>query len=746
MPLFDKILIANRGEIAVRVMRTAKRMGVRTVAVYSEADAHSLHVRMADEAVCIGPAPATESYLLGEKIMEVCAQTGAQAVHPGYGFLSENAGFSELCASRGVQFIGPPAQAIVDMGSKSASKNIMEAANVPCTPGYHGEAQDIPTLRAEAERIGYPVMLKAVLGGGGKGMRMVESDEEIEANIEACQREALSSFGDGRILIERFLRTPRHVELQVFADTHGNAVHLFERDCSVQRRHQKVLEEAPAPFMPEALRKRMGDAAVAAAHAVGYVGAGTVEFMLDEPLPGEKPEDAPFFFMEMNTRLQVEHPVTEMITGVDLVEWQLRVAAGEVLPKTQDEIECNGHSLEARIYAENPEAGFLPGSGRLTHIRESAAVVGGDTRVETGVTEGDEVSIHYDPMISKLIVHAADREAALRRMRVALAEYQVVGVPTNIEFIRSCVDNEAFAKGGVTTNFIPENYDSLMADTTASLAFEEAEGWSADAVPVLALATLAAVLRDASAASAAPASTAHSPWVVASASHAVAAASPQDRSLHSFRTHGADAKVPTTRLVFDVNNGADIVAAGAAVLPADAAGRLGLEIALQHAGASEELAASDPHAYGTVADGSSSLRSVTIFGSYRGADDRSLEAEICGVRYSVGAVWHGDVLHLFSGGSGGLANLLYRVALPRTDYGSAAEGGAGGMVVAPMPGKIVKVAVMEGDAVEHGDTLVIMEAMKMEHVIKAEQDGIVVAVNVAPGDQVDADGVLCVVE
>ena len=450
--MFDKILIANRGEIACRVMRTAQRLGVRTVAVYSEADAGAQHVKMADEAYLIGPPPAAQSYLLGDRILEVAKASGAQAIHPGYGFLSENEKFASACEKAGVTFIGPPGTAIRDMGSKSASKNIMEAANVPCTPGYHGEAQDMESLKREAEGVGYPLMLKAVLGGGGKGMRIVETPEELEANIEACQREALASFGDERILIERFIKRSRHIEFQIFADTHGNAVHLFERDCSVQRRHQKVLEEAPAPHFPDELRERMGLAATNAAKAVGYVGAGTVEFMLDTL-------DNSFYFMEMNTRLQVEHPVSELITGQDLVEWQLRVASGEPLPMTQDELSIGGHALEARIYAESPENGFLPGSGTLVHLQEPQSEA---VRVDTGIVEGDEVTIHSDPMISKLIVHADDREGALRQMTEALAQYQVVGVPTNIEFVKTCVEHPGFAAGGIDTSFIEEHADALL--------------------------------------------------------------------------------------------------------------------------------------------------------------------------------------------------------------------------------------------------------------------------------------------
>ena len=434
--MFDKILIANRGEIAVRVARTAKRLGIRTVAVYSEADAGALHAVACDEAYLIGPAPARESYLGGERILDVARRTGAQAIHPGYGFLSENADFADACAKAGVVFIGPPAGAIRAMGSKSAAKNIMVNAGVPLVPGYHGEAQDLDTLAREAERIGYPVLIKATAGGGGKGMRIVRSAAQFRDALTGAKREAASSFGDERVLLEKYLTRPRHIEMQVFADRHGHAIHLFERDCSVQRRHQKVLEEAPAPGMTAARRRQMASAAIAAARAVGYVNAGTVEFIVDEL--------GDFYFMEMNTRLQVEHPVTEMITGLDLVEWQLRVAAGEALPQTQDQVAINGHAVEARIYAEDPARDFLPAAGRIAHLRlpQSSAHV----RIDTGVREGDEIGVYYDPMIAKLICWDADRSSALRRLRAALADYQVAGLTTNLSFLSAVTAHRAFGQ------------------------------------------------------------------------------------------------------------------------------------------------------------------------------------------------------------------------------------------------------------------------------------------------------------
>ncbi|RHY49598.1 hypothetical protein DYB30_001231, partial [Aphanomyces astaci] len=413
-PMFSKILIANRGEIACRVQRTAKKLGVRTVAVYSDADANAQHVKMADEAYRLGPPPAAESYLLFDEILRIAKESGAQAIHPGYGFLSENAAFAKACATAGVEFIGPPVAAIEAMGSKSASKDIMIAAGVPVTPGYHGDDQSFERIKAESAKIGYPVLLKAVLGGGGKGMRIVDREEDLKDNMEACVREAKASFASTDILVEKYLRRPRHVELQIFGDKHGNVVHLFERDCSVQRRHQKVLEEAPAPHMSDALRKKMGDAAVAAAKAVGYVGAGTVEFLLDE--------DESFYFMEMNTRLQVEHPVTEFITKQDLVELQLKVAAGQALPVRQDDLRIHGHAIEARIYAENPYNNFLPGSGTLHHLRLPPLT--DSVRVDTGILQGDAVSIFYDPMIAKLVVHAPTRKEAIQGLVQALGQYQ----------------------------------------------------------------------------------------------------------------------------------------------------------------------------------------------------------------------------------------------------------------------------------------------------------------------------------
>ena len=490
--MFDKILIANRGEIACRVIRTAKRLGIRTVAVYSDADASAMHVAMADEAYHIGPAPARESYLLPGRILDAARKSGARAIHPGYGFLSENAEFAEACAASGIVFIGPPTGAIRAMGSKSAAKQIMEDAVVPLVPGYHGEDQNPELLREAADRIGFPVLIKASAGGGGKGMRVVWEAAAFGDALAAAKREALSGFGDDRVLLEKYLTKPRHVEIQVFADSHGNAVHLFERDCSIQRRHQKVLEEAPAPGMTPELRARMGGAAVAAARAIGYVGAGTVEFLLDQ--------DGSFYFMEMNTRLQVEHPVSEMITGQDLVEWQLLVAAGEPLPCRQEDLAICGHAIEARIYAEDPAKDFFPSIGTLRHLRTPAEST--NVRIDTGVRQGDEVSINYDPMIAKLIVWDTDRAGALRRLQRALAEYQVVGVTTNICFLGAVAAHPAFSAADLDTGFIERNRSGL---------FPEA-GKASDRI--LALASLDVLLRRDGEARRFAASSAdpHSPW------------------------------------------------------------------------------------------------------------------------------------------------------------------------------------------------------------------------------------------
>ncbi|KAB0583906.1 acetyl/propionyl/methylcrotonyl-CoA carboxylase subunit alpha [Comamonas kerstersii] len=465
--MFKKILIANRGEIACRVAATAKRLGIQTVAVYSDADAQAKHVAACDEAVHIGGNAPKDSYLRWERILDAAQQTGAQAIHPGYGFLSENEDFANACAQAGLVFIGPPASAIRAMGLKAESKQLMEKAGVPLVPGYHGTDQNPELLQSEADRIGYPVLIKASAGGGGKGMRLVEKREDFAAALASCQREAINSFGNDAVLIEKYVQRPRHIEIQVFGDTQGNVVYLFERDCSVQRRHQKVLEEAPAPGMTPALRQKMGEAAVAAARAVGYVGAGTVEFIVEQPGGYDQPEAMQFYFMEMNTRLQVEHPVTEAITGQDLVEWQLRVAAGQPLPKRQDELQIIGHAIEARICAENPDNGFLPATGTLHVYRKPtcSSFAISDVRVDDGVREGDAISPFYDSMIAKLIVHGDTREQALARLDAALAQTQIVGLSSNVQFLRHVVKSEAFAQAKLDTALIEREKAVLFQQT-----------------------------------------------------------------------------------------------------------------------------------------------------------------------------------------------------------------------------------------------------------------------------------------
>ncbi|HWE83767.1 MAG TPA: acetyl/propionyl/methylcrotonyl-CoA carboxylase subunit alpha [Terracidiphilus sp.] len=451
--MFETILIANRGEIACRIIATCRRVGIRAVAVYSDADAKSRHVRLADAAVRIGPAPSRESYLNIERILDAAKQTGAQAIHPGYGFLAENADFAEACKQAGVVFIGPPAAAIRAMGSKAAAKELMRKAGVPLTPGYDGAEQSPEFLQAQADAIGYPVMIKANAGGGGKGMRRVDAPEQFAAALASCRREAASAFGDDSVLLEKYLLEPRHVEVQVFGDIQGNVVSLFERDCSVQRRHQKVIEEAPAPLISDELRKFLAEAGRSAARAVGYVGAGTVEFLLDR--------DGGLHFMEMNTRLQVEHPVTEMITGLDLVEWQLRVAAGEPLPLTQEQIAMRGHAIEARIYAEDPAHEFLPSIGKIVHLR--APAVSEHVRIDSGVEQGDAITPYYDPMIAKLIVWDDTRELAVRRIAEALGEFQIVGVANNVEFLRRLATSPSFAGAHLDTSLIEREREWIQA-------------------------------------------------------------------------------------------------------------------------------------------------------------------------------------------------------------------------------------------------------------------------------------------
>jgi 3-methylcrotonyl-CoA carboxylase alpha subunit len=655
MSLFEKILIANRGEIAVRVIRTARRLGLRTVAVYSEADAGAMHVELADEAVCIGPAPAAESYLRGEAILDVAKRTGAQAIHPGYGFLSENAKFAAACAQAGVVFIGPPIEAIRVMGSKADSKRVMSTAGVPLVPGYHGAAQDFETLRSEAERIGYPVLVKASAGGGGKGMRVVRAAAELADAVTGAKRESKAAFGDDTLLLEKYLTQPRHVEIQVFADTHGNCIYLFERDCSLQRRHQKVIEEAPAPALPDELRSRIGQAAVAAARAVNYVGAGTVEFMY---------QGGQFYFIEMNTRLQVEHPVTEMITGQDLVEWQLRVAAGETLPLTQERLTRRGHAFEARVYAEDPQRDFLPAIGRLTHLKAPAE--GPHVRVDTGVRSGDEISVYYDPMIAKLIVWDEDRLSALRRLRNALAEYEIAGLTTNISFLSSIACHPSFAAGEIDTGFIERHREKLIPTLTRTPD------------EVLALATLAVLLR-------------------------------QSAEAHGSRRALADPYSPWYEV-----NGWNMNADSHYELRLKDPGEVH-RVTLQFRARGYEVVV---------------LEGRTVKATHVSLDNDVLSATLDGVRHRATAVFQQRELTLFSDGA------TWSLELDDPLARAEEQAGGSGRITAPMPGAVVAVLVEEGQAVERNQPLMVLEAMKMEHTLRAPSAGRVLKLRVARGDQV----------
>jgi 3-methylcrotonyl-CoA carboxylase alpha subunit len=676
--MFTKILIANRGEIACRVAATARRMGIRTVAVYSEADAGAKHVAVCDEAVLIGPAAAKDSYLRGDKIIEVAKATGAQAIHPGYGFLSENADFADACEAAGLVFIGPPASSMRAMGSKSAAKQLMEGANVPLVPGYHGDGQDPELLQSEANRIGYPVLLKASAGGGGKGMRVVERSEDFQAALASCKREAISSFGDDKVLAEKYLTRPRHIEIQVFADKHGNCVYLHERDCSVQRRHQKVLEEAPAPGMTLERRAAMGDAAVAAARAVGYVGAGTVEFIANQ--------DGSFYFMEMNTRLQVEHPVTEMITGTDLVEWQLCVAFGEPLPKQQHELAIHGHAIEARVYAENPEKGFLPSIGTLrfmdvpSHVSfELGGSAGGANgapaavRIDSGVREGDAISPFYDPMIAKLIVWGADRTQALSRMAQALSEFHIVGLATNIAFLKRLVEGQAFSSADLDTGLIERNGATLFPP-----AGPAAKG---------ALALAAVALADAEQALSVSNNPAD-PWT----------------STHGWRMNG----IYRRQLAFSDEY--------AATLDAKA-----YNVSLAY------------HPHGWVLELDGAAHPLALVSKRGGEGDGKIAIRLDGAALHGTVRRDGEQIHVFTGG----LHYTLHYADPMLHAGELEA--AGGRLTAPMPGKVVAVIARDGQTVKKGEPLVIMEAMKMEHTIAAPSDGLVEEILYQVGDQV-ADG------
>ncbi len=673
--MFKKILIANRGEIACRVATTARKMGVRTVAVFSDADAHAKHVLACDEAVHIGAAAPAESYLRGDRIIAAALATGAQAVHPGYGFLSENAEFAQACADAGLVFIGPPPSALKAMGLKAESKQLMERAGVPLVPGYHGADQDPALLKREADRIGYPVLIKASAGGGGKGMRAVDSAAEFDAALASCKREAINSFGDDAVLIERYVTRPRHIEIQVFGDTQGDVIYLFERDCSVQRRHQKVLEEAPAPGLSDERRSSMGAAAVAAAKAVHYVGAGTVEFIV-EPQPDG---DLRFYFMEMNTRLQVEHPVTEAVTGLDFVEWQLRVASGQPLPLKQHELKLRGHAIEARICAENPDAQFLPATGTLQvarwpeHVAFSRNADGegfhdaAAVRVDSGFAQGDEVSPFYDSMIAKLLVWGVNRDQALARMDAALSQTHLVGLHTNVAFLRRVVRSASFAGADLDTALIERERPALFNAEPLSLEW--------------ALAGLVAHTLTAEAAT-----QTSDPW------------SRRD----GWRLHG------TALRRFDVEVGGEHHVCR---LSRSKEGAMDLLVGEQR------LAMAFIH------------RSPEVF-----------DVTVATQRSTLTVYAQQDRLAIFGAQASTSLRLIDPTAHAIAQAADAAS--SGGRLTAPMPGKVISFLAKPGQAVKQGQALAVMEAMKMEHTINAPRDGTVAELLYAVGDQVSEGGEL----
>jgi 3-methylcrotonyl-CoA carboxylase alpha subunit len=701
-PDIEKVLIANRGEIACRVIRTCRRLNIPTVAVYSVADGpNALHARMADEAFQIGTGPTpSDSYLRQDDLLMIAAQTGAQAIHPGYGFLSENAGFSNRVTGAGLYFVGPGEGAIHAMGSKSHSKAIMEQAGVPTTPGYYNDDnQEAEFLRQQAvEIVGFPLLIKAVMGGGGKGMRLVWKESEFIEALASCQRESQSSFGDDRVLLEKYLVQPRHVEVQVVADSHGNVVHLYERDCSLQRRHQKIIEEAPASDLPPALRQELGDMGKLAARAAGYVNAGTVEFLLDTQEPGK------FYFCEMNTRLQVEHPISEMITGIDLVEWQLRIAAGEELPiLNQEDIPCRGHAFEARVYAENPARNFLPATGNVWHHNPPAEMNTGASaegvRVDTGIQPGQDISVYYDPMISKLIVHGETREMALNKLVDALKRYQIAGVPTNIEFLVKCADHATFRKAGaVNTGFLDDHADDVRVEEHA-LPRPMAQAVGAFA-SLLHLEKRFGVPGDQAVA------TGVSPWSSLSGSWRMGGQSGRARRILKLDNDGGDVECVSNR-----DGSFDIRAAGN-----------GLEDGEWF------------HVAGAV-DRDSNMH-VVVNKTQRIAVKTVLQAAEGVIRVRM---WPERLDDFFW--SMDFKNPL-EPAASQADLAASGEG----FVKAPMPGRISRVNAAVGDTVQGGEVVMVMEAMKMEHAIKAPRDGILAEIRYKANDLVDDGAVLLVLE
>ena len=688
--MFSKILIANRGEIACRVAATAKRLGVSTVAVYSDADRGAKHVAVCDEAIYLGGSAPKDSYLRGDAIIDIAKQTGAQAIHPGYGFLSENADFAEACQAAGLVFIGPSAEAIRAMGGKSESKRLMESAGVPLIPGYHGDNQDAQFLRQQADSIGYPVLIKASAGGGGKGMRIVEQSSNFIDLLDSCRREAITSFGNDQVLIEKYALKPRHIEIQVFGDTHGNYVHLFERDCSVQRRHQKVLEEAPAPGVDNAMRQAMGTAAIEAARAVDYVGAGTVEFIVEQ-----RADTMNFYFMEMNTRLQVEHPVSEAITGVDLVEWQLLVAAGQALPKTQADLAINGHAIEARICAENPDNNFLPATGKLFTYQkpEHTTFSVADVRVDDGVREGDVISPFYDSMIAKLIVHAPTREQALAKLDRALAQTRIVGLPNNVAFLRYILNTDSFSGANLDTALIEREQDKLF-----------------DQHP-LTLSTLA---------------------VTAIVQQLAGEAGTQSIDPFGQQT-GFRAYNNYSRAFSLIYDGQSYVARisnwynaqytshtkGAENLSSFAL-TIGKEIENTQDTSNINVAAQTETVYeGQVSYDSSDAHNHTLW----------LE----GARISAQSWTSNETVYVFTDAGRDEITLIDIMAHVGEDNAAV------GSLKSPMPGQVVAFKVAVGDTVKKGEPLAVIEAMKIEHTITAPTDGVVAELLFGAGDLV-ADG------
>ena len=688
--MFSKILIANRGEIACRVAATAKRLGVRTVAVYSDADRGAKHVAVCDEAVYLGGSSPKDSYLKGDAIIAIARDVGAQAIHPGYGFLSENADFAQACQDAGLVFIGPSADAIRAMGGKSESKRLMEAAGVPLIPGYHGDNQDVEFLKQQADSIGYPVLIKASAGGGGKGMRIVEQSSDFIEMLDSCRREAITSFGNDQVLIEKYALKPRHIEIQVFGDTHGNYVHLFERDCSVQRRHQKVLEEAPAPGVDAAMREAMGTAAIEAARAVSYVGAGTVEFIVEQ-----REGTMSFYFMEMNTRLQVEHPVSEAITGVDLVEWQLLVASGQPLPKSQDDLAINGHAIEARICAENPDNDFLPATGTLFTYQkpEHSTFDVADVRIDDGVREGDVISPFYDSMIAKLIVHAPTREQALAKLDRALAQTRIVGLPNNVAFLRYILNTESFSQANLDTALIEREADELF-----------------DQHP-LDLSTLV---------------------VTAIAQQLASEGMAQDADPFSKPT-GFRAYNDYTRsfsLVYDEQAYSARIShwhnatATAGKKGADNLSRFTLVI-------EKEIANADKNANANVAAPTEAVYEGEV--SYASDDAHNHTLWLDGARINAQSWVNHETVYVFT--DRGRDEITLVDVMAHVGEESAAVGS----LKSPMPGQVVAFKVAVGDSVKKGEPLAVIEAMKIEHTITAPTDGVVGELLFAAGDSV-ADG------